>query len=282
MNEETVVWFNGMLMPDDEVALSPFDLGVANGLGVFETLSAYQGVTPTFEKHYERLKTSAAVMDLAVPVAAELTDAIQAVVKANGLGGERARVRITLGTGSQSLANPDTTCDIQDYIIVTAVPQPKPSLSAELVLVPMCCNEHSAITGIKSTSYANHLLAYRYARKAGADEAVMMNTAGKLCECAMSNLFLVSDGKVLTPPLSSGCLPGVTRACVMEICQEADIPIEEVDLTEDQLFTSDEMFITSSGREVQSAKMVDTSMSCPGLITQRIAEKYRQLIDESE
>jgi len=282
MNEEIIVWFNGMLMPDDEVALSPFDLGVANGLGVFETLIAYQGKTPTFENHYARLKISAAVMDLAVPVAAELTDAIQGVIKANGLEGERARVRITLGTGSQPLANPDSSCDIQDYIIVTAVPQPEPASMAELVLVPMCCNEQSAITGIKSTSYANHLLAYRYARKAGADEAVMMNTAGKLCECSMSNLFLVKGGKVLTPPLASGCLPGVTRAIVIHICENLGIPLEEENLTEDQLFTSDEMFITSSGRGVQSAKMVDTSMSCSGPITQRIAEKYRQYIDESK
>lgn len=281
MNEERIVWFNGMLMPDDEVALSPFDLGVANGLGVFETLMAYEGSTPTFDRHYERLKTSAAVMDLAVPVAAELADAIQGVIKANELEDERARVRITLGTGSRPMQSSDDSCDIQDYIFITAVPQPERTDIAELILVPMRCNERSATSGLKSTSYANYLLAYRHARKEGADEAVMMNTMGQLCECSMANLFVVKDGCVFTPPLSSGCLPGVTRGLVMELCQREGIPVEEVELTEDVLFISEEIFITSSGREVQAAKMVDTSLTGPGPITQRLADAYRGIITQS-
>lgn len=275
MSEENRVWSNGVLMPGNEVALSPFDLGVANGLGVFETLIAYQGITPTFDQHYARLKTSASVMELPVPVVSELSDAIEAVIMANDLSDQRARVRITLGAGRQTLQGDG---DVQDYLIVTAVHQPEPLPMAELVLVPMRCNEHSAITGVKSTSYANHLLAFRYAQKANADEAVMLNTSGQICECSMSNLFVVRDEKVLTPPLSSGCLPGVTRGRVIEICQGIGIPVEEVTMSEDVLFTSDEIFITSSGREVQSAKMVDTSLPCPGGITSRIASAYRNAI----
>lgn len=274
MSDVTKIWFNGALTPEEGVTLSPFDLGVANGFGVFETLIAYQGAAPTFERHYQRLKTSAATMELPVPVATELLEAVDAVILANGLGAGRARVRITLGAGKQALHGGGG----QGYLAVTAVPQPDPSPVAELVLVPMRCNEHSACAGIKSTSYADYLLAYRYARKAGADEAVMLNTAGHLCECSMSNLFVVRDGKVLTPPLSSGCLPGVTRAYVIEICRGNGIPLEETDLSEDVLFTSDELFITSSGREVQPAKMVDTSLPFPGALTSRIASEYRRSI----
>ncbi|BDS05970.1 4-amino-4-deoxychorismate lyase [Oceaniferula spumae] len=278
MNEEKIVWFNGTLMGETEVHLSPFDLGVSVGLGVFETLSAYRGLAPTFPQHYERLVSSAAEMDLSVPDAEEIADAVESVIRANGLGEQRARVRISLGTGARDLGGHCSSADVQDYIIVTAIPQDDPKPMAELVLVPKRCNEHSAVTGIKSSSYANHVLSYRYARKAGADEGVMLNTSGNICECSMSNLFLVKDGKVLTPPLSSGCLPGVTRAVVMKLCQEESILVEEWDLSEDDLFTADEIFITSSAREVQPAKMVDTEMQCPGPLSKRIAEAYQRNI----
>jgi len=141
-------------------------------------------------------------------------------------------------------------------------------------------NEHGALSGVKSTSYAENILAYRHAASAGADEAVLLNTSGNLCECSMSNIFLVKKGEVLTPALSSGCLPGVTRASLSFLCPEADITFKQCDLTEEDLFSADEIFITSTARGLQPAKMMGSSTSCPGELTKRLAAAYRDYIKE--
>ena len=281
MSEESIVWINGEHMPANEVPLSIFDLGVAVGLGVFETLIAYRGVMPSFNLHMDRFQSAAAIVKLNLPPQEIMMEAVMQTLAVNDLTeNKRVRVRITLGAGEHLVAAKKVSRAVENYLIISAVPQNAPAPHAELAVVPMRCNEHGALAGVKTTSYAENILAYRHAAKQGGDEAVMLNTSGHLCECSMSNLFLVKDSEVLTPSLSSGCLPGVTRSTVLELCRGNQIPVKQLDLSEGDLFSADEIFITSSAREVQPARMVGSSLEFPGAITKLLADEYRVYIEE--
>ena len=279
MNEQPIVWINGDFVPADEIPLSTFDLGVSVGLGVFETLVGYRGVFPRFDQHLDRLEAAAALVKLGLLSREIISDVMTELLHINQLEQkDRVRVRITLGAGEHVLTAKKVSRSVENYLIISAVPQKSPAASANLAVVPMRCNEYGALAGVKTTSYAENVMAYRHAAMLGADEAVMLNTAGHLCECAMANLFLVKNGEVLTPPLSSGCLPGVTRGTVLDLCMGNAIPVRELDLNEEDLLSADEIFITSSAREVQPAKILESAITCPGEITQRIASAYSQYL----
>ena len=281
MSKASQIWINGDFVSANEAQLSVFDLGVSVGLGVFETLIAYRGVLPNFEKHLDRLENSAELVELKLPSREKILEVVAEVLRKNNLeNSKRARVRITLGGGEHVLTAAEVSRSVEDYLIISAVQQSDSAEHAELAVVPMLCNEYAALAGVKSTSYAENILAYRHAAKLGADEAVMLNTSNHLCECAMANLFLVKDGKVLTPSLASGCLPGVTRQIVIQLCQENSIAYTECDLSENDLRSADEIFITSSAREIQAAKMLGSELSCSGEITQRLSLAYNDYISK--
>ena len=125
-------------------------------------------------------------------------------------------------------------------------------------------------------------MTFRHAIAASADEALVLNSRGILCEGSMSNVFLVKDGEVRTPSLSSGCLAGVTRALVMELCNKLNISIEETVLGEPDIQDADEIFLTSSAREVQAAKMLDSNDgNGVGPVTTQISSAYKTLIKQA-
>ncbi|MDQ2650826.1 MAG: aminotransferase class IV, partial [Actinomycetota bacterium] len=144
--------------------------------------------------------------------------------------------------------------------------------STAVVTVPWTRNERSAVAGIKTTSYAENVRALARAHERGASEALFANTVGQLCEGTGSNVFVVVDGTVLTPPLSSGCLAGVTRALVLE-CHD----VTEQDLPLDVLRTADEVFLTSTGRDVQAVHQIDDRALDPGPITAEAAAAFAEL-----
>ena len=143
-------------------------------------------------------------------------------------------------------------------------------------------NERAATAGVKSTSYADHVLAYRHALNAGADEALMLNSQGHLAEGSMSNVFVVKDGVVQTPSLASGCLPGVTRQLVIGLCADLDLPIKECQLGEQDIDRADEIFLTSSLREIQAAVLLGpearATEAVTGEVTVRLAEAYAEMV----
>lgn len=281
MNEESMISMNGELVKANQVTLSPFNLGISVGLGIFETLIAHWGVMPNFDEHVDRLKQSATLLKFSLPSRESLATIVTEVIRANRLENEaRVRVRLTIGAGEQVLSANEMTDAAADYLIVSAVAQQDPEPHAELLLVPMRCNEHGVLAGVKSSSYAENVLAFRYAVRANADEAIMLNSSGDLCECSMSNIFLVKDGEVLTPSLSSGCLPGVTRSIVIRLCEENGLSIRECKLNEDDLLSADEILITSSVRGVQPARMLKGAMVCPGDITLKLSVAYKNYIEE--
>lgn len=273
---DAVLWLDGKLVPTGDAHVSPFDHGLLVGDGVFETLRVYDGVPFAWTRHHRRLVRSAAGLGLTAPGPQELRAAVDAVLAANGLTEGRVRLTVTGGPsplGSERGDGPPT-------VIVVAAPAAPWPPTVDVVIVPWSRNENGAVAGLKTTSYAENVRALAYAREHDAGEAVFLNTRGDLCEATGSNLFVVGDGVVRTPPADAGCLLGVTRALVLELCVEHGMPAEEAVLAPESVRDADEAFLTSSTREVQPIGRVDGRAlpSAPGPTSEKLAGLLTELI----
>ncbi len=272
------VWLNGALVDADDARISPFDHGILVGDGVFETLRIYRGVPFAWRRHSERLRRSAAGLDLDVPSETELRAAADALVAAEQLVDGRLRITVTGGPGPPSSERGPTG----PTVLLTATPLVAPAAAAIAVAtVPWPRNERGAVAGLKTISYAENVVALAHAQAQGASEALFPNTRGELCEATGSNVMLVRDGVLRTPPESSGCLLGVTRALVLELAARDGIPVEEVALPMRALGGAAEVFLTSTIREVQIVASVDgvAVAAAPGPITTQLRGAWRALVD---
>ena len=268
----SAVWLDGRLVAPDEARVSAFDHGLTVGDGVFETLRVYGGVPFALRRHLDRLGRSAAGLGLALPERSVLERACAEVVEAGGGGDARLRLTVTGGPGPLGSARgpgPPT-------VLAAVAPLAAPSPAAAVAVAPWPRNERGALAGLKTTSYAENVVVLAWARERGAEEAVVTDTTGRLCEGTGANVFVVHGDRVRTPALSSGCLAGVTRELVLE-----RTGAEEADLDLDDLAGADEAFLTSSTREVQPIASVDGRAlpAVPGPCTTAAAADFRALVN---
>ena len=277
----TVFWVNGRLVPEAEATTSARDHGFVVGDGVFEAVKIDHGRLFALTRHVARMARSAAGIGLPGFDPALVRRAAQEVVDANAdvltTGFDVLRITFTGGPGllgSGRVDGPPT-------LVLGVTPGHDPEPGTGVITVPFRRNDVGALTGLKTTSYGENVLALARAHAAGASEAVFANTRGQLCEGTGTNVFVVRDGELLTPPLSSGCLAGVTRALVLEWRGA-----REVDLPYDALTTSDEVFLTSTTRDVQPVVAVDGAPvggGAPGPVTREVARVFaarqRELVD---
>jgi branched-chain amino acid aminotransferase len=270
------LWVNGTIADAASSRVSPLDHGLLVGDGVFETLRVYDGVPFAWRRHHERLAHSAHGIGLEVPASTTLRHAADAVLDANELGDGRLRVTVTGGEAPLGSERGDA----EPTVIVAASDLAPPAAQADVVTVPWARNEHSAIVGLKTISYAENVRALAYAREHGAIEAVFPNTRGDLCEATGSNVFLVFQGVLHTPPAEAGCLLGVTRALVLELATALGIPVEEAALPLDALHRCDEAFLSSTTREVQPIARVDGTAlpAVCGPVSSRLASAFSELV----
>lgn len=270
-----MVWINGSLLETRQARVSPLDHGVTVGDGVFETLRAYAGVPFAWTRHADRLARSARALGLPDPDGDELRAAVDDVLSVNGL--TDARVRVTFTGGPAPLGS--ERGDDSPTRMVVASPFTPWSPTARVAMAPWTRNERGALVGLKTTSYAENVRALAYAHEHDADEALLANNRGELCEGTGSNVFVVGDGALRTPPLDSGCLAGITRALVLELAAGAGIAVQETALSADAVVTADEAFLTSSTREVHGIADIDGhTISVPGPITSRLAALFSELV----
>ncbi|MEV4941874.1 aminotransferase class IV [Streptomyces zaomyceticus] len=264
------LWVNGGLHEAETALVSVLDHGLTVGDGIFETVKVERGETFALTLHLERLTRSARGLGLPDPDLDEVRRACAAVVASNPM--ELGRLRITYTGGLSPLGS--ERGDAGASLVVALGETGRRADSTAVITVPWTRNERGALTGLKTTSYAENVVALARARERGATEALFANTVGRLCEGTGSNVFVVLDGRIHTPPVSSGCLAGITRALAVEWtgAQETDLPL-------DVLESAEEIFLTSTLRDVQAVHRVDGRelTAAPGPVT----AKAMRIFDEN-
>lgn len=266
------VWINGALVPEHEARISVFDHGLLVGDGVFETVKVVHGIPFAVTRHLNRLANSAAALGLPAPNLVEIRKGVLAVA-ATGANFPLARLRITVTGGISPLGSERGESPVT--VVIALAEQKFPTPAADVVVVPWRRNEHGALAGLKTTSYAENVRALAYAAKRGGSEAIFVNMGGHLCEGTGSNIFVVTGGRLVTPSLASGCLAGVTRALILELTQA-----EETDIPAEALSQSDEAFLTGTTRDVQVIRRVDGCElpAAPGPVSSMAARLFTDLL----
>lgn len=245
MRNMSVCWCDGEWRDDGSLTLAADDRGLTVGLGLFETMLSLDGKAPLLARHLERIGASARRLGWEW----ELPDAGRIIAELtirNDLASGPARIRLSLSGGQGQLNRPDHSGEQRCWLM--AMPLAEPLEEIALTLSPWRRNERSPLTGLKTASYAENLLALDHARRGGFDETLFLNTREELCEAATANLFLIRDGSIFTPPLSSGCLPGIARGWLLEQRALRGHRITEKNLTVADLDAADGVFLTSALR----------------------------------
>jgi branched-chain amino acid aminotransferase len=244
------IWLDDTLYPAGApVPAAGLLQSLIHSRGVYETIKVDGGALRHFDAHCRRLRDGCDRLGLVTPEHDTLTSAAAAVLQANALHDARLRINVT-GTGP--------CCSV---LITAKSLNPLPSAQS-LHTVRWRRNEHSPLAGIKYTACPENDLALEAARAAGADEALFLNTRGEVCEGAYSNVFAVIRGAVITPPAEAGCLPGIMRAQVLDLCQHHSIPAKVRPLRPEELTSPEctELFVTSSIRGVMPVHRLDARL----------------------
>lgn len=264
------VWINGKLTDRKNAKIPVFDRGFLYGDGLFETMRAYDGKVFKLDEHLSRFFDSSKAMNIHIPYSKkELLKASYNSIKRNAL--KNAYIRITV------------TRD-ENVIILTKKFSPYPrgnyldGISAKISRIAL--NEHSPLAGKKTLNFLNYLLAREDARASGYDEAILLNTKGNVAEGATSNIFSVKNGKLLTPPLDDGILPGITRRTVITLAKKLKIAVAEKHLYRKELTSANEVFLTNSLAELLPVIKVDHTVignGKPGPVTKLLHAAYKKM-----
>jgi len=279
---------NGRVFDQEHAVISVFDHGFLYGEGVYETLRTYNGRPFLFDRHMRRLRRSAGMIELPVPLTdRDIAARFDATMGAAGLGiaGRREayiRLLVTRGVGDLSY-DPAATPDPSIIIIVKPQVDPEPEVferGVRVALTPVVRNHPGSVNPvIKSNNLLNSALAMQEAVRRGAFEGIMRNYRGELAECSTANLFVVRNGAALTPPIDAGLLPGITREFLFEIGADIGVPVRDQTLRDDDLFGADEAFLTSTTREIVPIVQVDDrtiGSGRPGRVTLSLLDAFRK------
>jgi branched-chain amino acid aminotransferase len=283
---------NGRVCRQEEAVISVLDHGFLYGEGVYEVCRTYHRRLFLFDRHLRRLRASAAMLDLPVPMTdGEIDGHVQETLSAAGFGGDsqgaEAYVRLLVTRGVGELSYDPGKCPQPSFVVIVrdyvSPPAEVYERGVRVALVSVVRNHPGAIDPlIKSNNLLNPAMAMQQALKRGAFEAVMRNYRGELAECSQSNLFIVRDGAVLTPPLGAGLLAGITREFLFEVAHDVGVPIGEATLHDEDLYAADEAFLTSTTREVVPIVTVDDrtiGTGRPGSVTRALLDAFRARAD---
>lgn len=276
------VWINGKFIDMVDARISIFDRGFLYGDGVFETMRSYAGVIFKLEEHLERLFGALGLLKIKAPHSKKyLTDAIYENLTVNGLKSANIRVSVTRGEGILGIGYRDEF--VPNTVIVAKELKEYPDwmylkgISAKVVDVRQ--NEHSPVPKIKSLNFLNYILARQSAKEKGFDEAILMNTTNYIAEASTSNVFSVNRGRIVTPSLNSGVLPGITRGAIIKIAKRMRLDIEEDKVPYVELLDADEIFLTNSLVEILPVTKLDSKKvgkGIPGEITKLLHISYQK------
>ncbi|MDI3328724.1 MAG: branched-chain-amino-acid transaminase [Alicyclobacillaceae bacterium] len=279
-----LIYLNGQFVPPEQAVVSVFDHGFLYGDGIFEGIRAYGGNIFRLRQHIVRLYESAKSILLQIPMTMEeMEEAVAETVRRNGL--KDAYIRLVVSRGPGDLGLDPRNCSGPNVIIIAdqikLYPQEFYDRGMRVVTVPTRRNNPDALNPkIKSLNYLNNVLTKIEAARAGALEALMLNQEGYVCEGSGDNVFIVKNGRVITPPTYLGALEGITRNTIIEICRKEGIPVAEEPFTRHDVYVADECFLTGTAAEVVPVVEVDgreIGSGLPGEMTKRLTEKFRAL-----
>jgi len=279
------IYVDGTLRSREEAKVSVFDHGLLYGDGVFEGIRVYNRRIFRLDAHLDRLYASAQALALTVPLdRAAMADAVTSTVRANRREDGYIRIVITRGVGELGI-DPLTCPTPSVIIIVTDVrvyPQERYARGVKVITSATRQVSHEAVDPrVKSLNYLKNVLAKIDAQRAGADEALLLNSEGFIAECSADNIFAVRHGALATPAPLDGALEGITRGVVLQLAAEARIPARETRLARYDLYTADECFVSGTGAEIMPVVEVDgrtIGSGSPGALTRRLADAFHALV----
>jgi branched-chain amino acid aminotransferase len=282
------IYIDGKYYDERNARISVFDHGLLYGDGIFEGIRAYNGRVFKLKEHIDRLFYSAKAILLTIPMShVDIMAAVVETCRRNKIRDGYIRLVVTRGAGTLGL-NPNR-CKQPSVIIIAGKIQLYPAelyeKGMDIVTVPTTRNLHSALNpAIKSLNYLNNILAKIEANNAGCEEAIMLNAEGFVSECTGDNIFIIKEGRLLTPPLAAGALYGITRQVVMELGAESGLQVSEPNLTRYDLFNADECFLTGTAAELMPVVKIDGRLignGSPGPVTGRLTTQYHTLTKAS-
>ncbi len=273
-------WVNGRITGPEGAVVSAYDHGLLYGDGIFEGIRFYYGRAFRLDEHLLRLERSAAALQIRIPYSREeLVAAVEEVVLASRLGDGYLRLVVTRGAGALGLD--PTRCQQPNVLILADRLRLMPDrVQREGARLTTAATRRLPMDGldprIKSLNYLNHILARMEANNAGADEALLLNTNGRVAEGSADNIFLVRDGALVTPPAQEGALEGVTRAVVMEVARDLGMTVREVPMALYEVYTADECFLTGTAAELIPVAEVDGRRmpAAPGPVFRRLQDAF--------
>ncbi len=245
---------------------------------MFETLRSYGGVPFAVREHASRLAAGAAVLGIEAPPPERFEEAVRSVLEANDLADARIRATLTSGPGPPGLTRgtgPPT------LLVSARLLTPWPPTASAIISTTVRHDESGPLAAVKTIGLADSVMALREAHERGADEALLLNTAGEIVEATTANVFIVLDGRLETPPPGSGCLLGITRERVMALSHEAGTPAVQPPIRPLALKAADEIFLTSSTREIQPLVLLDgepVGSGEPGPVTAKLAAAFSEMV----
>jgi len=279
-----MIYVSGRMAAEREATVSALDAGLLLGAGLFETLRTYGGKTFRLDRHLARLRASGEVLRVFLKESdAEIAAVIAQLVEANGVPDARVRITATRGPLTEEQADDKAP---RATLIITAGPMTP--YAAELyergctvVVSDIRTNETDPVAFHKTTNYLRNLIALRDAHRARATEALCFNSKNRLAEGSISNVFLVSGGRLFTPPVEEGLLAGITRETVLELAADEEVPAEQRPLGINDLLDAEEVFLTNSIMEVLPVGRIEqheVGDGKPGPVTRQLAAAYKSLV----
>jgi branched-chain amino acid aminotransferase len=279
-----IVNLNGKLTPSEKAVVSVFDHGLLYGDGVFEGIRAYNGRVFRLPEHIKRLYDSAKALMISIPLAPQaMSRELLRTLAANRQRDAYIRLVVTRGPGDLGLG--PENCSVPTWFIITDAIKLYPERfyqeGLSIATVSTRRNANEALSPkIKSLNYLNNIMAKVEAQQRGCPEAILLTQDGYVAECTGDNLFILQNGRLLTPPTSLGCLDGITRQAVLELARKLKLPAAEEVFTRYDVFTAEESFLTGTAAEVVPVVRVDgrpVGSGKPGPVTQRLRKAFQAL-----
>jgi branched-chain amino acid aminotransferase len=274
------IFHNERLVPVEEARLSPGQAGLICGWGLFTTMRILRGEAFAYERHWRRLEKDAGIIRMPIPyAAARVRVNLHEVIRANQIAEGAARIYLIYNNvgfwrGPEQMPQVD--------LIICSAPLPEYPEPIRLGLREHGRHAASRLAGVKSTSWLPNVWAVAEAQNEGFDEVVLLNERGEIAECTAANIFAVKKGKVYTPPLNSGCLEGVTRGILFEIAPEAGVGVVEQVLRPEDLYSADEVFISSTNRNLLGVGEIagHKIATAPGPLTRQLDTLFDSHIND--